>query len=118
MCFAFRLSREEAWGRDGGCGPQSVDPGLGDQSLEARKSIKMARMQLTMEVKGWDKMLSKYESRAGKGEPLTQAGRTLIASSGALSQERVSTYLAEILTNLETLMTISGNCEDDVDLDT
>ena len=88
------------------------------RKLETRKQIKIARKQLTMEVQGWDKMLSKYESRAGKGEPLTQAGRTLIASSEALSQERVSTYLAEILSNLETLMTISGNCKDDVDLDT
>ena len=88
------------------------------KKLEARKQIKIARKQLTMEVQGWDKILSKYGSRAGKGEPLTQAGRTLIASSRALSQEWVSTYLAEILSNLETLMTISSNCEDDVDLDT
>ena len=75
----------------------ATDPKLVTQTwetkrLEARKQIRIARKQLTMEVQGWDKMLAKYESRAG------QAGRTLIASSGALSQERVSGYLTEILT--------------------
>ena len=68
--------------------PRLVTLAWETKKLEARKSIKMERKQLTMEVQGWDKMLSKYESPAGKGEPLTQAGRTLIESSGALSQER------------------------------
>ena len=97
--------------------PRLVTQAWETKRLEGRKQIKIARQQLTMEVQGWDKMLSKYESRAGKGEPLTQAGRTLIASSAALSEERVSTYLAVILSNLETLMTISGNCEDNLDLE-
>ena len=113
----FPREHYEAWVRDGGCGPQAGDPAWETKKFDARKSIKMARKQLTVEVQGWDKMLSKYESRAGKGEPLTQVGRTLIASSAVLSQERVSTYLAVILSSLDTLMTISGNCEDDLDLD-
>ena len=96
--------------------PRLLTPAWKTKELEARKQIKIARKQLTMEVQGWDRMLSKYESWGGKGEPLTQAGRTLIASSGALSQERISTYLAEILSNLVTLMTISGNCKDNLDL--
>ena len=74
--------------------PRLVTQAWETKRLEARKQIKIARKQLTMEVQGWDKMLSKYKSQAGKGEPLTQAGKTLIAISGALSQERVSTYLA------------------------
>ena len=64
--------------------PRLVSPIWETKRLEARKNIKMARKQLTAEIQGWDKMLSKYESRAGRGEPLTQAGRTLIASSAVL----------------------------------
>ena len=100
----------------------ATDPRLSEvweaKKTEARKSIGMGRKQLTQEVRAWDKLLSKYEARAAKGEVLTQAGRTLIGSSAALSQERISTYLAMILSSLEVLMTISGNCKDDVDLDT
>ena len=101
----------------------ATDPRLTEawetKKAEARKSIRMARKQLTQEVQGWDKLLSKYEARVTKGEVLTQAGRTLIGSSAALSQERISTYLAVILSSLEVLMTISGNCKDqEVDLDT
>ena len=100
----------------------ATDPKLSEaweaKKAEARKSIRMARKQLTQEVQGWDRMLSKYEARVTKGEVLTQAGRTLIGSSAALSQERISTYLAVILSSLEELMTISGNCKDDADLDT
>ena len=65
--------------------PKLVTQAWESKRLEARKQIRIARKQLTMEVQGWDQMLAKYESKAGKGEPLTQAGRTLIASSGALS---------------------------------
>ena len=43
----------------------AVDPRLltlawETKKLEARKQIKIARKQLTMEVQGWDEMLSKY----------------------------------------------------------
>ena len=75
----------------------ATDPKLSEaweaKKAEARKSIRMARKQLTQEVQGWDRMLSKYEARVTKGEVLTQAGRTLVGSSAALSQERISTYL-------------------------
>ena len=57
--------------------PKLVTQAWESKRLEARKQIRIARKQLTMEVQGWDRMLAKYESRAGKGEPLTQAGRTL-----------------------------------------
>jgi hypothetical protein len=100
----------------------ATDPRLSEvwetKKAEARKSIGMGRKQLTQEVRAWDKLLSKYEARATKGEVQTQAGRTLIGSSAALSQERISTYLAVILSSLEVLMTISGNCKDqEVDLE-
>ena len=32
------------------------------KKAEARKSIRMVRKQLTQEVQGWDRMLSKYEA--------------------------------------------------------
>ena len=83
--------------------PRLVNPVFETKRLEARKAIRMARQQLTAEIKGWDKMLAKYESRAGKGEPLTQAGRTLIVSSSVLSQESASTYLTLILSSIDTL---------------
>ena len=35
--------------------------------LEARKVVKVARIQMTSEIKGWDKMLAKYEAKVGKG---------------------------------------------------
>ena len=35
--------------------------------VEAWAMIKVARMQLTCEVKNWEKMVSKYESKVSKG---------------------------------------------------
>ena len=98
------------------------DPTLGNlayetKRLEARKAIKVARKQLTAEFKGWDKMLSKYESKVGKGEFLTHAGRTLIESSSRLSQETANTNLTLILSAIDQLMQICGNCDDGQDLD-
>ena len=98
--------------------PKLVNPTYKTKRLEARKTIRMARKQLTAEIKGWDKMLAKYESRVGKGEPLTQAGKTLIASSSILSQESANTYLTLILSAIDTLMTICRNCDSDENMDT
>ena len=47
--------------------PRLVTQAWETKKLEARKGIRMARKQLTMEVQGWDKMLSKYEARVTKG---------------------------------------------------
>ena len=98
--------------------PRLVNPVFETKRLEARKTIRMARKQLTAEIKGWDKMLAKYESRAGKGEPLTQAGKTLIASSSVLLQESANTYLTLILTAIDQFMRICRNCDSDEDMDT
>ena len=94
------------------------DPTLGNPTyeakrLEARKVITVAQKQLTAEFKGWDKMLSKYESKVGKGEFLTHAGRTLIESSSRLSQETANTNLTLILSAIDQLMQICGNCDDE-----
>ena len=49
----------------------AADPKLTEaweaKKAEARKSIRMARKQLTQEVQGWDRMLSKYEARVTQG---------------------------------------------------
>ena len=48
--------------------PRLVTEAWETKKSEARKGIRMARKQLTMEVQGWDKMLSKYEARVVKGD--------------------------------------------------
>ena len=64
--------------------PTLQDPSYKAKRLDVRKVMKVARMQMSCKVKGWDRMLAKYEAKLGKGETLTQAAKTLVESSARL----------------------------------
>ena len=84
--------------------PTLGSPTYEAKRLEARKVVKVARKQMTAEFKGWDKMLTKYESKVGKGESLTQVAKTLIESSMRLSQEAINNNLL-----VERILEIQGD---------
>ena len=65
--------------------PTLQDPSYEAKRAEAREVIKIARMQMSCEVQGLDKTLSKFEAKVMKGDTLTQAARTLVKGASKLS---------------------------------
>ena len=84
--------------------PTLQDPNYEAKRAEARKVMKIARMQMSCEGIGWDKTLSKYEAKLVKGDTLTQAARTLVESASKLSQETVNNNLSLVLAALDQLV--------------
>ena len=79
--------------------------------------MKIARMQMSCEVRGWDKTLSKYEAKLVKGDTLTQTARSLVESASKLSQETINNNLSLVLAALDQLVLICGNYQGEGDMD-
>ena len=62
--------------------------------------MKIARIQMTSEIKGWDRMLAKYYPKLKTDGALTHAAKTLIERSARLLQETINNNLSPILTAL------------------
>ena len=97
--------------------PTLQDPSYEAKRAEARKVMKIARMQMSCKVRGWDKTLSKYEAKLVKGDTLTQTARSLVESASKLSQETINNNLSLVLAALDQLVLICGNYQGEGDMD-